>query len=174
MGCRRTAARTLGFKYFTERRGLHVGLLDLDHVIRFHVGFSAIVALMTGAATGIPTGIHRTFLNPEATRDAVKGQKGKMMLGKVGVVRLSPDESITYGLGITEGIEDALAVLLSGWSPVWAATSAGAIKSFPVLPGIDSLTIFQDDDATGGDAANTCAQRWHDAGREVFLASLKE
>jgi putative DNA primase/helicase len=134
----------------------------------FHAGFSAVVALMTDPVHGEPCGVHRTLLNADATK------KEKRMLGKAGVVRVSPHEAVTHGLGITEGIEDALAVLISGWSPVWAATSAGAIKTFPVLPGIEALTIFQDDNAAGTDSAETCANRWHDAGREVFLASLKE
>ena len=96
---------SLGWRYFTERRGLHVGLLDLDHCLRFHVGFSAVVALMTDAITNEPVGVHRTFLKADATKNVDQGQKGKKMLGKQGVIRLSPDEIVTDGLGITEGIE---------------------------------------------------------------------
>jgi hypothetical protein len=34
---------TLGWRYFTERRSLHIGLLDdLSHVLRWHEGFSAV------------------------------------------------------------------------------------------------------------------------------------
>ena len=34
---------TLGFKYFTERRGLHIRLLEnLDHVLRWHEGIGAL------------------------------------------------------------------------------------------------------------------------------------
>jgi len=44
------------------------------------------------------------------------------------------------GLAIAEGIEDGLAVLLTGRAPVWAATSAGALAKFPVLIGIECLT----------------------------------
>ena len=54
------------------------------------------------------------------------------MLGRQGVVRITPDEDVTYGLGIAEGVEDALAIALE-WGPAWAATSAGAIERFPVL-----------------------------------------
>ena len=67
-------------------------------------------------------------------------------------------------------IEDGLAVLLSGWVPVWAATSAGAVARFPVLPGIDSLTLFADSDAAGLKAAEACKDRWRAAGREVVIA----
>jgi hypothetical protein len=160
---------TRGHRYLTEHRGLDIDSLgDLSEAIRFHEGFNAVVSLMTDALTNEPVGVHRIFLNEDATK------LDKKMLGRQGVVRLSPDESVTYGIGITEGVEDALAILVSGWSPVWAATSAGAIKSFPVLPVVDALTIFKDDDTAGNDAAETCARRWYDAGREVFIASPGE
>ena len=159
---------TLGFKYFTEHRGLHIGLLNLDHVLRWHKGIHAVVALMTDPLTNEPTGVHRTYLNPDATK------RERKMLGRQGVIRLNPDEDVTQGLGLTEGIEDGLAVLLSGWAPVWAATSAGAIARLPALNGIEALTIFRDDNEVGVKAAEACAQRWDEAGREVFIASLKE
>ena len=91
------------------------------------------------------------------------------MLGKQGVVRLSPDEDALEGLAIAEGVEDGLAIILSGWRPVWAATNAGGVERFPVLPGIEALTIFHDKDEAGARAAELCAQRWASAGREVFL-----
>lgn len=162
---------SLGWRYFTERRGLHVGTLELDHCLRFHIGFGAVVALMTDPIHGEPCGVHRTFLNADATKNTEQGQKGKKMLGKAGAVRLTPDEDVTHGLGICEGIEDSLRILLSGWAPVWVAASAGGIERFPVLGGIETLTIFQDDDIAGTKAADTSAKRWAQAGREVFIAS---
>ena len=158
---------SLGWRYFTERRGLHVGLLDLDHCLRFHVGFSAVVALMTDAITNEPVGVHRTFLKADATKNVDQGQKGKKMLGKQGVIRLSPDEIVTDGLGITEGIETGLAIMLEGWRPVWCATSCGGIERLPVMAGIEHLTIFADNDRAGIHAAQTCADRWHQAGRDA-------
>jgi putative DNA primase/helicase len=135
---------TLGWRYFTERRGLHIGLLDdLSHCLRWHDRERMIVALMTHPITNTPTGVHRTFLNPDATK------RDRKMIGVRNIIRLSPDESVTTGLGLCEGVEDGLAILLSGWAPVWCATCAGAIKSFPVLSGIESLTIFADTDPVG-------------------------
>jgi len=107
-----------------------VSRLELDHTLRWHEKIRAVVALMSDPLSGNPLGIHRTFLRPDGTKLERK------MLGRQGVVRLSPDSEVTMGLGITEGVEDGLAVLLSGWAPVWAATSAGAITNFPVLSGI--------------------------------------
>ena len=63
----------------------------------------------------------------------------RKMLGPQGVVRLSPDVAVTTGLGVSEGIEDGIAVMLSAWQPVWAATSAGAISKLPVLAGVQAL-----------------------------------
>jgi len=58
-------ADCLGWRYFTERRGLYIGpLRDLSHAVRWHGGIGAVVALMTDPATNTATGIHRTFLSP--------------------------------------------------------------------------------------------------------------
>ena len=122
-----------------------------------------IVALMTDPTTGKPVGVHRTFIAEDATKLSRK------MIGKQGVIQLSPDDTVTTGLGLTEGIEDGLAVLLSGWAPVWAAGSAGGVRRFPVLDGIECLTIFADADMPGLSAAEECAERWIDAGKEVVI-----
>src|SRR5262249_41413079 len=73
--------------------------------------------------------------------------------------------------GITEGVEDAIAILLSGWSPVWAATSAGGVAKFPILFGIEALTVFADADAAGLRAAQICRDRWLAAGHEAVIAA---
>jgi hypothetical protein len=155
---------TLAEHYFVARRGLDIRSLELAHVLRWHVGMHAVVGLMRDAISGEPSGVHRTFLDNHGVRIERK------MLGRQGVVRLSPDDDVTVSLGISEGIEDGLAVLLCGWAPVWAATSAGAIARFPVLSGIEALTVFADADAPGMRATETCAANWRVAGREVRVA----
>jgi hypothetical protein len=158
---------SLGWRYLTKTRGLQIDRLhDLSHALRWHPDIKAVVGLMTGPVTNAPTGIHRTFLNADATK------RDKMMLGRQGVVRLSPDEDVLEGLGICEGIEDGLEILLSGWAPVWAATSAGAIERFPALPGIEALTIFRDSDEAGTNAATACAEAWAACGREVRIMDV--
>jgi hypothetical protein len=158
-------AGTLAEGYFREHRRLNIMQLgDLGHCLRWHLGIRAIVALMTDPVSNDPTGIHRTYVDENGAKVERK------MLGRQGVVRLSPNSEVTMGLGITEGVEDGLAVLLSGWSPVWAATSAGAIARFPVLAGIEAQTIFGDADQAGRQAANTCAARWCSAGVDVRIA----
>lgn len=164
---------------YLASRGL---ALPVDAPLRFHPAcprggerLPAMLALMTDPATGEPCGVHRTFLAPDG-RGKASGQ-AKMMAGNAGVVRLIPDEAVAAGLGIAEGIETALRVMQGfGWSPVWAATSAGSIARFSVLAGVEALTIFADGDKSGQDAARVCAERWEAAGREatMFLASAGE
>jgi len=129
----------------------------------------AMVALMTCAIGNEPTGVHVTYLRGDG-RGKADGPAQKVMLGKRGVIRLSPDEEVTLGIGLAEGIETAVAVMQRlDWRPVWAATCAGAVASFPVLRGIEAITIFADCDSAGTRAAETCARRWSEAGREGYV-----
>lgn len=150
---------TLAETYLASR-----GLSYDGDALRFYPGGRAMVALITDAITGEAIGLHRTFLDRDGNRTR------KMMLGQAagGVVRLSSDDEVTSALGIAEGIETALAV---PFRPVWACLSAGQLAAFPVLAGIEALTIFADQDATGIKAANDCGERWHLAGREVTMAA---
>ena len=59
--------------------------------------------------------------------DVTKLSGDKIKFGAT--VKLVDDGEVTYGLSIAEGIENSLAALCSGWSPVWACTSAGAMKN---------------------------------------------
>ena len=130
----------------------------------------AMISLMTDAVTGRPCGVHRTFLRPDGTGKA--DGVAKLMLGNAGVIRLTPDDQVTTGLGVAEGIETSLSVMQGfGWRPVWAATSAGAINRFPVLFGVEALTIFADPDGAGMQAARGCAARWVESGREARICT---
>jgi hypothetical protein len=71
--------------------------------------------------------------------------------------------------GICEGLEDALDVRQRGWRPIWCCGSAVAVASFPVLAGVEALTIFADNDDAGLAAAQRSAARWRAAGREVAI-----
>lgn len=134
------------------------------------------VAVFTDILTAHSVGIHRTALLADGSdRNRALGKK---MLGTSdsAVIRLSPNDTVTDGLGLSEGIEKGLALLGLGWAPIWCAPSAGAIRAFPVLAGVEALTIFSDNDQPkengkqpGQDAARICAQRWRDAGREVVV-----
>jgi hypothetical protein len=128
-----------------------------------HLG--ALVAVMTNPETAQPTGgISRTYLDP----DGHKIGKAKS-LGPVGIVRLSPDEDVPEGLHLAEGVETALSGMSIGLRPMWACGSTAQLARFPVLAGVEALTIIADHDANGAGlrAARECAKRWLAAGREV-------
>jgi hypothetical protein len=54
---------------------------------------------------------------------------------------------------------------------VWTLGSAGAIATFPVLPGIEAINILGEIDDGGANrrAAQACAARWMKAGHEAFV-----
>jgi hypothetical protein len=84
---------------------------------------------------------------------------------------LFPDAEVTLGLAIGEGIETCLTATY-GFTPVWAALDANNVEIFPVLDGIECLTLLADADVAGINAAEKCADRWIAAGREVRVWSV--
>jgi len=95
------------------------------------------------------------------------------MMGRAkdAVIKLTDDADVTLGLGVAEGVENALTLAAYGWWPIWAAGSAGSIRNLPVLDGIEALTIFADvdDGGVGLTAARECAARWSHAGKLVEI-----
>jgi putative DNA primase/helicase len=132
-----------------------------------------ILARYTDAITGELRGIRR--------RPIRDGEKAKT-LGPMGgcVIRLWPDEGVTQGLCLAEGVETAAFGATRATyhntllQPMWAAGSAGNMETFPVLPGIDALTLLVDHDESGEKAAHVCGERWRRAGREVTLLTPKQ
>jgi hypothetical protein len=134
-----------------------------------------ILARMRDIRTNEPKALHRTALRADGGDKATMPDKSKpkKMLGpRAGcAIKLSPDDAIEQGLGLSEGIETGLAIMIAfGWSPVWAAGDAPAIRTFPNLPGLCSLTVFPDHDTVkyrpdgtpfwpGQDAAEALADR---------------
>lgn len=132
----------------------------------------ALVALVTDALTLAPLTLHRTWICADGNKAPV--DPPRMLLGghskAGGVVRLWPDDSVTTGLAITEGLETALSIA-HGYTPVWACLDAGNLSQFPVLPGVESLLIAADHDDAGLQASQACARRWAAAGREVRIVT---
>jgi len=163
---------TLSNQYLTVERGLPLpdDILAADafrhHGSLYFLGKTVpgMVALMRDPVSAEPVGIQRTFLTPGGKKIE------RRMLGSAGVVMLSPSEEVEYGLCLAEGMENALAAMtIGGWRPMWAAMSAGGIRSFPVLDGIESLIVFADHDQVGMDAAGGCCKRWSDTGRATTI-----
>ena len=60
---------------------------------------------------------------------------------------IDPDEDVTQGICIGEGLETCLSGRLIGYRPVWSVLTTSGVAGFPLLPGIDGLTIFGERDA---------------------------
>lgn len=134
-----------------------------------HVG-PALVALVTDAADNTPISLHRTWIMSDGSGRKAAIEKPRLLLGGHrkggGVIRLSPDCEVTMGLGLAEGVETAL-TLARAFTPVWAAIDAGNLAAFPVLDGVESITVAVDHDPAGLRAADTLTMRWCSAGKEV-------
>jgi hypothetical protein len=153
----------------TDAIGWHPAVFfnESDHPL-YRQKLGCIVGTMTDPVTAEPTGaISRTYLD----RDGRKIGKAKTLGAPAGVIRLSLDEDVLYGLCIAEGIETALDSMGRGLRPMWAMGSTSTMAKFPVLPAIESLTIFADHDENGAGekAAREAEARWIEAGREVEI-----
>jgi putative DNA primase/helicase len=127
----------------------------------------AIIGVMTDPVTASPTGaISRTYLF-----EGRKIGKAKTLSAPAGIVRLSHDEDVLEGLHLAEGLETALAAMAKGFRPIWATGSTAAMAKFPLLAGIEALTIFVDHDRNGAGekAAREAEARWRGAGKDVRL-----
>lgn len=137
-----------------------------------------IVARYTDAVTGEGRGIWRR--PPIVGRNAAKPMTLGSMKGCV--IRLWPQEMVGKRLVLGEGVETTLAAALCvpyyghKLQPAWAAGSAGNIKRFPVLKGIEQLILLVDNDVsgTGQAAADECERRWVAAGRSVIRLMPKK
>lgn len=148
-------------------------------VLRFHprcpfgegMTTPAMVAALRCVRTGDIIGIHRTALTP----DGVK--VGRKMLGTAAgaAIMLDAEDTVSTGLNIGEGIETCLAARQLGLRPTWALGSTANIAAFPVLDGIETLTLFGEL-GDGGASDRACTEvgtRWHRAGRSVDIVTPK-
>ena len=165
---------TLAEEYLRRR---HLELPDDDHALRFYspcpfadTAYPALIALFRDVRTDEPKAIHRIALAPGGILIV------KRMLGRVAgcAVKLDADQNVEHGLAVGEGVETMIAARMRGFRPAWALGCAGALKTFPVLSGVDALIVVVDHDPpdkngrrAGQEAALECSQRWTAAGREV-------
>jgi putative DNA primase/helicase len=170
----------LALQYLGSRGISQLPLPDIHGVLRFHARcpfgpgdkYPCLIGLLRNVLSNAPQGIHRTALSQQ-------GEKiGRKILGrKAGAaLKLWPDDSVSLGLIVGEGLETVLTAatrIEDGGTllrPAWALGDAGNLAKFPVLAGIESLTILVDHDesGTGQQAALECSTRWTAAGRDVF------
>ena len=178
----RPIAGTLAEQYLIkprveDGRGLTLPPDISPRVLRFHPAcpfgegtrHPCLLALYRSIAGDEPRAIMRTALTPDA------GKIDRKALGPVSgaAIKLSDDADVTMGLTIGEGLETTLAGMMFEFAPAWALGSAGLIAKFPVLSGIEALTILAetDDDGANKRAIRECFARWNAAGREVYRAT---
>jgi putative DNA primase/helicase len=161
-------------------RGIDVEQLpgDMSHSLRWHPQCpwergrqGCMLALFTDAVTGEAKAIHRTAIDPAGNKI------GRKSLGPIAgcVIRLWPDDAVSEGLVVGEGLETTLSAATriehkgTKLQPAWAAGDAGNMAKLPVLSGVEAITLLVDNDAKrrGQNAALECSNRWMAAGREV-------
>jgi Toprim domain len=178
---------------FLNWRGVLEQALEAgDEVLRFHpnapfgkgLHCPCMLALLRGITTDQPIAVQRTALDHDLMRAIFQtsfarfkeagGKIARMTLGpKTGTaIKLCSHEAVSEGLVVGEGLETVLAAMRLGLRPTWALGGTSELKSFPVLGGIEALTILVDNDANGAgqNAAAQCSARWLEAGLEVFRA----
>jgi putative DNA primase/helicase len=150
---------------YLRSRGLELEDYIAGEVLRWDARLGAMIALFRNIETDAPQAVSRTYLD----RDGRK--LDRKFLGPVAdaAIKLDADENVLGGLHIGEGVESCLAARQLGLKPTWALGSAGAIAAFPVLGGVDCLTLLAEHDEASARAVETCAARWHAAGREVLI-----
>lgn len=124
--------------------------------------FPAMVAKIEDAQ-GKTESFHITYLTPDGLKADVRASK--KILTPVGsikgcAIRLAP---LAEHIAVTEGIENALAVMEGEGLPCWACVSAHGIETFQPPEGVSRVTIYADNDAsfTGQAAAYALAKRLH-------------
>jgi putative DNA primase/helicase len=129
-----------------------------------------LVGLITDAITNVPLSLHRTWIRPDGTKAQLDAPrlllKGHRKNG--GVIRLWPDEAFNGGLAIAEGVETALSAA-HAFTPVWSCIDCGNLEKFPVLAGVECLSIVADNDAAGMTAARECGERWATSGAKAWI-----
>jgi hypothetical protein len=179
-----TALTPVAVGYFAKR---HIDINAVPELggLRFHPHcpwgkgvIPAIVGRFTTALGNEPRGIWRRPITGETP----------MTFGPVSgcVIRLWPENTVDRRIVLGEGVETVLAaatrIVHRGTllQPAWAAGGAGNVRKFPLLTGVEALTLLVDNDLpdqhgrrVGQEAAAKCAGLWSAAGRRVIRLTPK-
>jgi putative DNA primase/helicase len=115
--------------------------------------------------------VHRTYLRPDGLdkADDLPRRQQKKARGRVkgGAVRLAPAAEF---IGIAEGIETALSMMMLDGIPTWAAP--GGLRYLPLPTEVRKVLIMADHDVHGAGerAAYGAAYRWRAERRQVWIA----
>jgi Toprim domain len=164
--------------YLRDTRGLGDWLeaFDLDQSLGFHPScpfgterLPCMLALVRSIESDEPQAIHRTALKLGVRPERID----RLSLGPTagGAIKLSLDGDVTQGLLVGEGIETTLsASLMLQYRPCWSVLSRSGIAKFPVVSGIECITIAVDNDDDGQRAADELVERLTAAGVDAVRA----
>jgi Toprim domain len=148
----------------------------LDKVFRYHPAcpfgperLPCMLALVREIKTNAPVAIHRTALTTDNPPQRIERKSFGPTTG--GAIKISPDHEVHTGLLIGEGPETVLSASQQfQFRPVWSVIDKNGIAKFPILPGIECLTVAVDNDASGDGqrAAAECVRRQTQAGVECI------
>lgn len=159
--------------YLREYRGLRLTDDIAGKVIRFHgslwfdqsTRLPGMICLLRDIKTNEPRAIHRTFLHRETAEKI-----DRRMLGPAKGTAIKFDPVSASGLMVGEGVETCLSAREAGLSEtVWALGSSVAIRTFPVIAAISTLTIIQENDDTSRRDSAVCRDRYLKAGLPVNI-----
>ncbi len=167
---------------YLRQRGLLLPLADMPAVLRYHPHlayrdtdgqqtYHPAMLVRVDDANGQGVSLHRTYLTSDGHKAAVPTVKKLMpaiLPGATcgGAIRLYPAGET---LGVTEGIETALAVRLATGLPVWASICAGGMARLLVPPDVRLVVICADHDPAGLKVARELARRLLSEQRRVKL-----
>ena len=153
-----TDRKAAPLRRYLRRRG--IASTPVPGVVRFHPGlgyyedgerkgtYPAMIAQVSDAQ-GRPVSLHRTYLTREGSKAPVASAKKVMTpCGAIqgGAIRLFPEGP---EMGITEGIETALAVRQRTGMPVWGAVSSALLTCWEPPAEVRLVVIWADLDVSG-------------------------
>jgi hypothetical protein len=106
------------------------------------------IALVRDIRSNAPVAVHRTALTTENPPQRIS----RLSLGPTGggAIKISPHADVSHGLMIGEGIETVLSASRQfQFRPVWSLIDKNGVAKFPILPGIECVTITVDNDVSG-------------------------
>lgn len=151
------------WKYLNKRVGLEIvpaslrhhpalSYIDDDGEITYHPALVAIITYPDGKAAGM----HRIYLTSDGNKAPVDKPK-KLMPGRplqTASVKLG---AVSETVGISEGIETALAASMRFSVPVWSCISTSGLESWKPSEGIKRVIVFGDNDKSFAGQASAYA-----------------
>jgi hypothetical protein len=160
---------------YLASRGLEIDDAVWMSAVRWNPEERALIALFRNIETNAMQAVQLLYFDRDGCPivdvnvETGKTTKRRRFRGPVGgaAIKLDSDATVLGGLHVGEGVETCMAARRLGLRPCWALGSKGAIAAFPVLEGVECLTILAEPDAER--EVDACASRWDAAGREALI-----